>query len=184
MAIHCEAELLTSPRMLAQVIGDGRFSVEARDLPNLPAWQTRDLDKWQYWPPWIGPDEQRWVPLSPAEADEQESIAIGMIGRLIDRLRQNVDVYKPLRIEFHEYWAPIMVGLSGAAPRSGLPLTEIDRVILTTIVVFDLSMLVSPPDLSPDSPPPGASVNRDLEFTKKLISIAPDIRGAHFAGGW
>lgn len=167
-----------TPRMVAQVIGAGRYSVEAPELPGLPAWQTRDLDIWWHCPPWIGPEEQRWGPLSPAEADKQESVAIGMIGKLIDRLRQNFDVYSPLRTEFSNYWAPIMAGLSGVAPRSGLPLTEIDRVILTMMVVFDLGMLVAPPDLSPDSPPTHATVNRDLEFTKKLVNIAPKIRGS------
>ena len=158
--------------VVAQVIAPSRFSVEAPELPALPAWQTRDLDIWRYFPPWIGPDEQRWGPLSQAQADEQESVAIGMIGKLIHRLRQNVGVYSPLRIEFRDHWAPIMVGLSGAAPRSGLPLTEIDRVILTMMVIFDLGMLIAPPDLSSDSPPPHATVNRELEFTNKLVNIA------------
>jgi len=167
-----------TPRMVTQVIGDGRFSVEAQELPSIPAWQTRDLDKWWYWPPWIGPDELRWVPLSLAEADEQESIAISMIGRLIERLRQNVDVYNPLRIEFHEYWAPIELGLSGVPLRSGLPSTDIDRVIMTMMVVFDLALLVAPPDLTPDSPVPHARIERDLGFTKKLVNIAPKIHGS------
>lgn len=143
-----------SPTVVAHTIEGGRYYVEAPELPALPAWQTRDLDIWRYCPPWIAPDEQRWGPLSPSEADQQESVAIGMIRKLIDRLRQDVDVYSPLRIEFHDYWAPIMVGLSGAPPRSGLPLTEIDRVLMTMMVVFDLGMLVAPPDLSPDSPRP------------------------------
>ena len=165
-----------NPMIQGRVIGAGRFSVEAPELPSLPAWQTRDLDKWQYWPPWIGPYEQRWAPLSPAEADDQDSIAIGMIWRLIDRLRQNVDIYKPLRIEFHEYWAPIMLGLAGVPLRSGLPSTDIDRVIMTMMVIFDLAMLVAPPELSPDSPVPHARIERDLEFTKKLVNKAPEIR--------
>ena len=165
-----------SPTMVAHVIGAGRYSVEAPELPGLPAWQTRDLDIWRYCPPSIGPDERRWGPLSPAESDQQKSVAIGMIGRLIDRLRQHVEAYRPLRNEFHHYWAPIMVGFSGARPRSGLPLTEIDSVILTIMVVFDLGMLVAPPDLSPDSPTAHARIDRDLEFTKKLVSIAPKIR--------
>lgn len=164
-----------APGLVAQVIGPGRYSVEATELPGLPAWQTRNLAKWRYWPPWLGPDEQHWAPLSPVEADEQESVAIGMIGRLIDRLRQNVDVYNPLRNEFHGYWAPIMLG---AQPRSGLPSTDIDRLIITMMVVFDVSMLVAPPDLSPDSPMPHARIDRDLEFTKKLVDIAPTIRGS------
>ena len=167
-----------TPTLVAHIIEGDRFYVEAPELPDLPAWQTRDLDIWRYCPPWIGIDEQRWGPLSPAEADQQKSVAIGMIGKLIDRLRQNLDVYNPLRSQFHDYWAPMIIGLSGAKPRSGLPLTDIDRVILTMMVVFDLSMLVAPPDLSPDSPPPHASVNRDLEFTKKLVNKAPGIRGS------
>ena len=100
-----------------------------------------------------------------------------MIGKLIDRLRRTVDVYNPLRNEFHGYWAPIMLGLSGVQSRSGFPTTDIDRVILAMMVVFDLSMLVAPPDFSPDSPPAHARFDRDLKFAKQLISIAPDIRG-------
>ena len=83
------------PRVEAQVVGAGRFSVEAPVLPPFPAWQTRDLDIWRYFPPWIGPDEQRRGPLSTGEADQQESIAIGMIEKFIERLGQNLDVYSP-----------------------------------------------------------------------------------------
>ena len=45
------------------------------------------------------------------------------------------------------------------------------------MVVFDLGMLVAPPDLSPDSPPFPFQVKRDLEFTKKLVYKASEIRG-------
>lgn len=164
------------PALVVESIEGGGYYVEAPDLPELPAWQTGDLDVWLYRPPWIGPDEQPWSPLSPTEADQQKSVALGMIRKLIDRLRQNLDVYIPLRIEFHDYWAPIIVGLSGFPPRSGSPATDIDRILMTMLVVFDLAILVTSPDLAKDSPPVPVGVNRDLEFTKKLGSLAPEIR--------
>ena len=72
-----------SPTMLGNVIGPSTFAVEAPDLPSFPAWQMNDLVQCRYFPPWIALDEQRWSPLPPAEADEQESVAIGMIRKLI-----------------------------------------------------------------------------------------------------
>lgn len=165
-----------SPALVINSIEGGRYNVEALDLPELPAWQTRDLDILLYRPPWIGPDEQPWRPLTPAEADQQQSVAIGMVRKLIDRLRQNLDVYIPLRIEFHNYWAPIIVGLSGSPTRSGSPATDIDRILMTMLVVFDLAILVTSPDLAQDSPPVTVDSNRDLEFTTKLGSLAPEIR--------
>ena len=45
------------------------------------------------------------------------------------------------------------------------------------MVIFDLAMLVAPPGLSPDFPVPHARIERDLEFTKKLVNKASEIRG-------
>ena len=164
------------PKLIVHTVKDGKWHVKAPDPPAFPSWQTRYLDLWLIVPPWIGHSEHRWDPLTLAETSVQERVAINMIHRLIDCLRQFVAVYGPLRSALQDYWAPLVLGTASGYHRSGRPLTDVDRVILATMIIFDLAMLVAPPGASAASPPLPARLNTDLDIVRKLSQLGPDVR--------
>lgn len=165
-----------NPRLEVRMIEGSTYHVEAPELPALPAWQTRDLVLWDYYPPWLGLEDHRWNPLSQTETTQQDQVAVGMVQKLIGCLRDHTDVYIPLRKEFWSYQAPIVLGLTKAHSLSGLSMTDVDWVLFAALTVFDLEILVVRGDGIAESPPTHARINPDLEIAQKLKEHAPIVR--------
>ena len=141
----------------------------------MPAWQTEPLQFWDYPPLWLAADELRGDPFATKEASHQVMVAAGMARRLVIRLRQLPDIYLPVRSHLQGYWTPLMLGTISVRPRSGLPLSDVNRVLIAAMVVFDLATLISPPGETTKNQPVPVTINREYEIARKLTELAPGV---------
>ena len=92
-------------------------------------------------------------------------VSAGMARRLVIRLRQRPDIYRPVRSHLQGYSLLMLVTIS-VQPRSGLPLSDVDRVLIAAMVVFDLAMLISSPGETTKTQPVPATINREYEIAR------------------
>ncbi len=154
------------------------FRVRAPDRPPFPAWQTQDLRPCLYWPPWVSRVDTRWAPVPLRETFKQEEVAQRMVLRLIQRLQANVPVYQPLRQEFHDYWGSLVIGFAPVLSRSGFPLTDVDLVLLTSMIIFDLAVLLAPGSETGQGQPLPARIMPEAPIVRKLGERAQEIRAS------
>jgi len=165
------------PEFIVESIVDGKYRLSTQDKPELPFWQTQDLELHDYHPPWLARQEYRWDTLSLKESIHQDNVANGIVRRFMKDLRKPVHACAPTRKYLCGCLAPIALRLSSAIPRSGFHLTDVDRVIMAAMVVFDMGMLVASDDQNFDAPPVPAKVDPDSPFAKALSRWAPEVRG-------
>ena len=100
-------------------------------------------------------------------------VSAGMARRLVIRLRQRPDIYLPVRSHLQGYWTLLMLVTISVQPRSGLPLSDVDRVLIAAMVVFDLAMLISSPGETTKTHPVPATINREYEIAKNRPKSLP-----------
>lgn len=173
--------LLTRPpdyevRLSAKrVDDDGAIVVELEDLPEWPDWQTGDLVPAIYGPPWLAPTDRAWYPLSGQERNQTFEVALTMAHRVVDRLREIPQAYKQLRASLSEIWVGVVIG-SGGHTRAGRALNDVDRVMLASMAVFEISMLVRPEKCLQTSAPQVARLDKSVHLVDQLRRNRHQIR--------
>lgn len=156
---------------------ENAWHVELADYPRWPDWQFCELGPAFYIPPWLTPTDSRWQPVAERETAAACKVGVDLANALIRRLRSDPLAYQSTRSEFRGLWLHICLGTANAATRRGAAVSDVDRLMLATMAIFNLVMLCTTEGSASTDAPVHAQVDSDKPFIRSLQANGEHIRG-------
>jgi len=157
---------------LGQEFDGHSLRVELADYPRWPDWQFCEPFPFFYVAPWMTPSESRWRPAPEKETAYASKVGTDMAMDLIKSLRSDPPTYRMVRKDLRGLWLSLCLKTAGGVTRRGTALSDVDRIMLVGMAVFQLTMLVQSTHFAPN-PPRHVQVDPEQPFIKELRTHAP-----------